>query len=182
MSALRTQWQQTNRKSLFIALAIALILGNSAYNIFNVGSAKTTEQEQSLAQLNRWKAEYEVLLPYQTEWERVLTPTKNIRDKDQLYKVLDLAKYGLSTNQEHMVSDKDVAITPNNTPINARRACLKTGGDHGFAITAPHFSPDLLDGLENLAKRRDIEIQNIQLTTENDTPKAIVDFCLVVRT
>lgn len=181
MSALHTGLQQMSRKSLAIALIASAILGNGAYTIHKELVGKADAQQASLSQINRWKQEYELLKPYQTEWNKTLTSTRDLTDLDRIFEAPNLKQYGLSTNRERIVMDKDEPMSLNGTPLQASRVCLKSSSDRGFSVTAPRFAPDLLNGLEELAKRRDVEIQNIQLTTENGTPKAVMDFCLVFR-
>jgi hypothetical protein len=175
-------WQQTSRKSLIFAILAAVILCNSAYDNYKILSLKSEQQQASLSKINRWKAEYEMLKPFQTEWNKTLIPTSDITDLYHVFNALDLERYGLSTNQERLNVEKIAQITPEGVPIHANRVCLKTAGDTGLAVTAPRFSPDLLNGLAKLADRRDVEIQNIQLAIENGMPKAVMDFCLVFRT
>jgi len=181
MSTLHTLVQQMSRKSLFFSLIAAAIFANGAYAIRNELVSKADSQQASLSQIKRWKAEYDILKPVQAEWNKTLTSTREITDLNRIYETLNLKKHGLNTNQERLIVDKIESVTPNSTLIQATRVCLKTSTDRGFAITAPRFAPDLLNGLEDLAKRRDVEVQNIQLTTENGTPKAVMDFCLVFR-
>lgn len=181
MSTLNTIWQQTNRKTLALSVVIALILISGAHTANQTLAEKAKQQQSALSQIKHWKAEYELLKPYQAQWDKKLTPTNEIKDLYHVYTTLDLQRYGLTTNQEHLIIDRIEPVTPNGTPINAIRSCLKTASDNGLSVTASRFSPDLLNGLERLADRRDVEIQNIQLTTENGAPKAVMDFCLIFR-
>lgn len=181
MNKLHTRLQQMSRKSLSIAIIASAIFANGAYTIHKELAGKAESQQASLSQINRWKQEYELLKPYQAAWNKALTSTSELTDRDRIFEAPSLQRYGLSTNRERIIMDKDEPMTSNGIPLQASRVCLKSVSDHGFAVTAPRFAPDLLNGIEELAKRRDVEIQNIHLTTENGTPKAVMDFCLIFR-
>lgn len=173
--------QYTHRSTLIVSLIAAVILGNSAFNDNQILAQKVEGQQSALNQINRWKAEYDALKPFQAKWDKTLAPTSQITDLYHIYIALDIERHGLKTDQELLIVYKIEPITLNGTPIHASRVCLKSIGDTGLAITAPHFSPDLLNGLKQLAERRDVEINNIQLGTQHNVPKATLDICLVFR-
>lgn len=177
----KTIIQRSNRTTLLVSILAALILCNSAYHHYAVMTDKATQQQTALSQINRWKAEYDALKPYQAMWDKTLLPTSQIYDLYHVYKALNI-QHGLQTDQERLLISKIEPVFLSNVPIHASRVCLTTAASTGLVITAPHFSPELLDGLKQLAARRDVEINNITLTTENGVPKAITDFCLIFRT
>lgn len=180
--SLSTLVQRSNRATLAIALIAAVILGSSAIEDYRTLADKADKQQSALSQINRWKTEYDALKPYQAEWDKTLTATSQITDLYHVYAALHIESHGLKTNQERLIVDKIESIVSSGTPIHASRVCLKTAPENGLSVTAPRFTPDLLDGLKQIAARRDVEINNIQLTTENGTPKALIDLCLIFRT
>lgn len=181
MSFLGITWQQTNRAGVAIAVVASFILLNGAYSGYKTLTNKAEQQHAALSQINRWKTEYELLKPVQARWNQTLAPTNEITDLYHIYNALKLASHGLHTDQERLLVEKIEPIVLNGVPLYATRVCLKTAAENGLAVYAPNFSPNLLDGLEQLADRHDVEIQNIVLTTENGMPKAIMDFCLIFR-
>lgn len=173
--------QHTNRATLGIALIAAVIIGNSTITDSRVITEKAAAQKQALSQINRWKAEYDALKPYQAQWNKALLPTAEIKDLYRVYAALDIERHGLKADQGNLLVDKIEPITLNETLIHAYRVCVRTATDVGLTVTAPRFSPDLLDGLKQLAARHDIEIGNIQLSAHNGAPKATMDLCLIFR-
>jgi len=178
---MRSLIQHTNRATLASAVIAALLIGNSAITDNRVIAEKAEGQKQALSQINRWKAEYDALKPYQAQWDKALLPTTEIKDLYRVYAALGIERHGLKADQGNLLVDKIEPITLNETPIHAYRVCVKTATDVGLTVTAPRFSPDLLEGLKQLAARHDIEIGNIQLSAHNGAPKATIDLCLIFR-
>ncbi|CAG0975685.1 hypothetical protein RHDC4_01568 [Rhodocyclaceae bacterium] len=182
MSNLAIYWQRANRKVFGVVALASLILAQSAFLNFGAVSAKAGQQNAALAELKRWKAEYEALKPVQAQWNETLPPISDITDRYHLFAALHLDKYGLTSSKEALLVRKPPEpVVVNGAPLNATRLCVSTGGEQGLALTAPRFSPDLLSGIDVLANRRDIEISNITLSTANGVPKAVIDLCMLFR-
>jgi len=67
------------------------------------------------------------------------------------------------------------------TPLDADRICLATAGHSGIIATADTIYPTLLNGLDQIAKRKDIEISAITLTATDHIAKATFPLCLRLR-
>jgi hypothetical protein len=173
--------RHTNRKALLAAFICAAVVANGAWKAYQIITAKAAEQQQSLTALNRWKAEYELLAPYQKQWTEMIAPHTSITDLYSVNHALRLDKYGLATDPMKLIVDRIAPMEQSGMSLGATRLCLKTAGETGVALTAPQFSPDLLRGLSVFAERRDIETGNITLTTANNAPKVIMGLCLILR-
>lgn len=180
-TSLGIYWQRGNRKLLLLTIAASLVIAQAAFTNYKVLARKANQQQTALSALKRWKAEYEVLLPVQSQWEKTLPPVKNITDIYRLYGALQLHRYGLTTDPERLVIKQPEQVAVNGVPLNATRICISSAGETGLALSAPRFSPDLLSGIDALANRRDVEISNIVLSAANGVPKAVLDLCLVFR-
>lgn len=181
MNTTTAYWQRTNRKVLGVVTLASFIALQAAQTNFEVVNQKANQQKAALAELKRWKSEYEALLPIQTQWNSSLPPAGNIKDKYSLFNAIRLEEYGLSSDQEKLDIKKIDPIVSNGVALNATRICVSSAGETGLAVTAPHFS-ELLTGLDELTHRRDIEISNVTLAVANGTPRAVVNMCLVFRT
>ncbi|MBN9424613.1 MAG: hypothetical protein BGO63_15255 [Candidatus Accumulibacter sp. 66-26] len=181
MSTTTAYWQRTNRKVLGIVAVASFITLQAAHVNYEVVGQKAAQQKTALAELKRWKSEYEALLPIQTKWNNSLPSVSNIKDKYSLFDAIRLKEYGLSSDREKLDIKKIDSIASNGVALNATRICVNSAGESGLTVTAPHFS-ELLTGLDELTHRRDIEVSNITLAVANGAPKAVVNMCLVFRT
>lgn len=181
MSSMPFNWQRTNRTLLTVVCIAGALLCQSAYTNYMALETKAKQQASALSQLKRWKSEYEALRPFQTQWDSTLPPVKDITDIYRVFTAIRLDEYGLSTNQEHLVIKKIDPVLSNGISLNATRICINSAGETGLAVTAPRFAPDLLNGIDGLLKRRDIEVTNIVLSAVSGVPKAVLDLCLVFR-
>lgn len=177
----RTYWQRGDKTVFAVVATIAVILGQTGWTNSQILSQKAQKQQQSLAELKRWKSEYEALLPIQRQWEEAIPSARNINDIYSLYNAIGLEKYGLASNQEKLSVKNIEPLTAKGSPLGAQRVCINSAGENGLALTAAHFS-DLLTGMDGLIRRRDISVTNITLSAAGGTPKAVVDLCLLFRT
>ena len=172
----------TNLRTLMFSVALAIVLLSAAYPAYNIVYRKAIAQTASLNQLTRWKSEYETLRPVQAEWDRLLVPAAQITDIDSLLRVVGLEKYGFTVENEKLtVTAPETVKTPDETPLDADRVCLATAGQPGVAVTADTIYPTLINGLDRLAKRKDIEIKSMTLASKGRTATAMILLCLHLR-
>lgn len=164
-----------------LAVLFALILAYYGYATYQTVNEKAEAQSRSVQQLTRWKAEYTSLLPYRTQWDKQIPPASMVNDIYSLHKILALDSYGLQADATKITVTKIEAISISEIPIATTRVCLATAGYPGIRVTAPFIYPDFITALEALAKRRDIEIASLTITTVDGVASAILPICLRIR-
>ena len=139
-------------------------------------------QEGHTERLQRWKVAYEALLPVHEEWQRTFASTREIQDILGLYDRININQSGVDVSPETLVLQSATRVKLGGQDIGLNRVCLSSKGDNGLLMRAETFS-DLLNGIENLAEREDIEIGRIQLGSGKDArPQAVAqDFCALLR-
>lgn len=168
-------------KLFFFSLAIAAILGNAAYTAYTIVDAKAVGQNTAFDQLSRWKAEYDSLRPFQVQWEQQIQPASQVEDLYSILKIAALDTYGFTVDTATLIVTKiESVIAADSTPLQTDRVCLASAGQSGIVVTADNIYPTLITGLNQLAKRKDVEIASITFSTTN-TNRGTATFQLCIR-
>lgn len=171
-----------NLRAMIFSAAFAAVLLYAAYPAYTTVDKKAASQTASLNQLTRWKSEYETLLPIQAEWDKLLVPAAQVNDIDTLLRIVGFPKYGFNVETDKIAVNSPEALEANDkTPLAADRVCLVTAGQPGVVVTADTIYPTLINGLDQLARRKDVEIKSITLTSKGRTATATIGLCLHLR-
>lgn len=164
-------------KPILFGCVIAGIFAYAGFTAYETVATKARAQASSLGQLSRWKSEYESLRPFQAKWDQLLPASASINSLYDLRGVVNFEQYGLQVDLGTLA----LTVSPimrEGVPLLADRVCLTTSGQPGVVATAANIYPTLIAGLDGLARRKDIEISNLTLTSSGQSARAIFPLCV----
>lgn len=165
---------------LVMALVVAAIPAMTGLKTYKTLTQKAADQRAETERVNRWKSSVQALGSTITEWQTTYRPASSVPDLYTLASYLGITESGLSADTDNITIAKDESIKSNGIELGLTKLCL-ANGNQGFVVKA--FSYDaLLDGINHLAHRKDIYLDNIAIVSDNGSPQAnIGDLCVYVR-
>lgn len=164
--------------SLIVSIAIAGVLGSSGYHGYLAMREKAQDQAQAVADFRKWKADYTSLLPVDEKWKTSLRSVAEAKDLLSVYELLGKAP---TTNPDALLVEKIEPFKQAEHLLFATRVCLGSTGGSGVTFDAPNFT-QLMDGLDVLAKRPDVQMGAVRLTQGLGKAKAsVTGLCLLLR-
>jgi len=181
---LSTLLRKSDHWSLMASAVLVIMLVMSANDLHTSMATLVARQETITDNLKRWMASYRALQPIKTEWAETLKGASEL-DLLALYKALDIESSGLMGNADKLLVDKIERLKFNNLELDASLVYVYTSGGtgSGFVVTAPSWH-ELVNGLDQLAHRRDLHMQAIIMEVGRDdaAPTAIIhDLAIVIR-
>lgn len=165
---------------LVLAFALAGIFTFGGISSYKILAAKAKEQTAVTESVIRWKRSYMALAGTQERWKKTYPAASHIPDLWTLISLLDLRKLGLKADTDTLVLKTDEQLKANNVPLGLTKLCLGTSQD-GFLVEANSYD-ELLKGVDRLAHRADIYVDNIAIMGDRDVPQAkIADLCMLLR-
>lgn len=175
----------TNGKTLPIIAAciMAALMVSQGVKTYKAANEKALAQDGVTESVLRWKQSYMALSSSIKRWDDSYRKEESVQDLATLYSLIDLKKYGLTSDTDGIVLNKVDPVTQNNTPIGLTRICMGNGsGDGTSLIVRAGTYQALFSGIDKLAKRSDIYIGNISVQGDKDIPTArLGDFCVFLR-
>jgi hypothetical protein len=169
---------------IFCAVAVAAVLLISGLSARKTLLEKATQEDAVIASLLDWKEKYLGLQPTEAEWVKTFVSYKDNRDIRALINVVDLRTAGLTGDTDYTVVSKVEKITglgSNSVDLGLTKICLGMNGQPAFVVKAPTYH-ELIDGIHELAGRRDLLIGSIDIKGNGAMPSAALDgFCILVR-
>lgn len=163
-----------------LAVALAAVFALAGIKSYQLLSAKAKEQTAVTESVMRWKRSYMALGGTQDRWKKTYRAASSIPDLLTLIGLLDLQATGLKANTDLLVLKTDEQVKGNNIPLGLTKLCLGTGQD-SFLVEAGSYD-ELLRGVDRLAHRADIFVDNISIVGDKDVPQArIGDLCILLR-
>lgn len=163
---------------LGIALAGVLVIGG--INGHKTMSAKAKEQDGITESVVRWKRSYMALAGTQERWVKTYKSATGIPDLLSLVSLLNLPDYYLSANTDELVLKSVEQVTANGVELGLTKLCMSTEQEH-FVVEAGTYDA-LLKGVEKLASRKDLYLDNISILGDKPIPQArIGELCLLLR-
>ena len=174
---------QTKKIAYFLAIFGALIFGYEGVRGYQVMSAKASQQEEVTETMQRFKSSFMALADSRSKWDKSYHRESSVQDIVSLFALVELEKYGLTTDADSLVLSKVEQVTGSNAPIGLTKICISSGSMDSFALVvqAPNYQ-NLMTGIGQLAKRPDIYLGNIDVKGDKQIPIAkLGDFCLLLR-
>lgn len=174
--------KQGNSSVVLLALSVALagVLVSGGVSNYRTLSSKAKEQEAITESVMRWKRSYLALAGTQERWKKTYRAASSIPDLLTLISMLDLSSLGLKADTDKLVLKTDEQVTANNVPVGLTKLCIGTGQEN-FTVEAGSYD-QLLKGIDKLAHRSDLFVDNISIMGDKDVPQArIGDLCLLLR-
>lgn len=165
---------------LSVALAaVCLLKGNEALSVL---TEKAKAQAVVTDSVERWKQQYLALGDTAKQWDEAFKPESSVQDMLTLLSLVRLNEYGLMTDIDKTALAKYEPVAHNGSPVGLMRICLMTFGTNGGLEVSSGSYQRLFDGIDQLAKRRDIDIGNINVVGNKERPVAVLgDFCVILR-
>lgn len=166
--------------SLITAGVLIVILSINGHDFKKSISIPIAGQQANTDNLKLWLSNYHTLELREKDWKETL---KTVASQDLLvlYNTLNLDSVGLMSNADQLLIDKVEPLSFNDTELEASLTYVYTKGSTGLLVTASTWQA-LFMGIEQLASRRDIQIQAITMVTNNDkTPTSIINLAIVLR-
>ena len=174
--------KQGNSSLLLLMLSVALagVLVSGGVSSYRTLSSKAKEQQDITESVMRWKRSYLALAGTQERWKKTYPAASSIPDLLTLISLLDLPSLGLKADTDKLVLKTDEQVTANNVPVGLTKLCIGTGQEN-FVVEAGSYDL-LLKGVDRLAHRSDLFVDNISVVGDKDVPQArIGDLCMLLR-
>lgn len=172
---------RTGKLASLAALALFAVLIYSAWQAYSTLQSKAAGQKDALAAFGQWQSNYTALQPVQKRWDSTFTGAAAITDRRAIYRLLDIEGAGLSADMDKMNVDKIEKVTAAGIEIGLVKACLTSAGEAGLSVNGDSYA-QLLSGIDRIAKRRDIQVESISVSSDKGMPKAVLGgFCMMVR-
>jgi hypothetical protein len=170
----------SNAIVLLLSVALAAVLGIAGVQGYKTMSNKAKEQTAITESVVRWKRSYMALAGTQDRWEKTYKAASGIPDMLTLVSLLNLTAYNLSADTDQLVLKSDEQVTANGEVLGLTKLCLGTGQEN-FIVEADSYGR-LLAGVEQLARRSDVFLDNISVVGDKAVPQArIGEMCLLLR-
>lgn len=165
---------------LMLAIALAAIIALGGINSYKILAAKAKEQGLVTEKIIRWKQSYMALVGTQERFKKTYPAASSIPDLLTLASLLNLPALGLRANTDMLVLNSDESIILNGVEIGLTKLCLGTG-QQNFLVDANSYD-ELLGGIDKLAHRADLVLDNISVVGDKDVPQArIGQLCILLR-
>ncbi|MCP4022659.1 MAG: hypothetical protein GY729_12520 [Desulfobacteraceae bacterium] len=162
-------------------IILCVVTINSTKQALRLSKKKIKAQHENNVALDRFKSIYDGLKPVKDNWNTTYQDSAKFKDHLRLYEMLGIERYGLKSDAEKLNPKEIERVYYQGTNIGLDRICLKSKNASGFLITANSFS-DMMKGLDNLTKRKDIRMDNIKLVLQKQQPSAVIEnFCVLFR-
>jgi hypothetical protein len=166
--------------SLITAGVLIVILSINGHDVKIAFSIPVAGQQANTDNLKLWLSNYHALELRENDWKETLK-TLASQDLVVLFNTLNLDSIGLMSNADKLLIDKVERLSFNDTELEASLTYVYTEGSSGLLVTASTWQA-LFMGIEQLASRRDIQIQAITMVTNNaKTPTSIINLAIVLR-
>lgn len=178
--------QKRRSMALLFSLVFSGIMLMQAWNYHFIIQGKSIAQELIIEGLNRWKQQYLAVNESRIKWENSYLHEDKIQDVAALIQLVDFPAAGLTSDPDTIALTKVEQVTQDqksDMPLGLTRICMSSGTADGYSlqVSAPTYQL-LLDGLDRLAKRPDIQIGSISVEGDKKVPIAkLGDFCVLLR-
>lgn len=163
-----------------LALALAVVLLNFGYRSYQTLAAKTREQNVITEAVVRWKHSYLALAGTQERWSHAYRAGSTIPDMLSLVAMLNLPAYGLTAGTDTLVIKSADPVKVNQVELGLTKLCLSNSASY-FAVESSSYEA-LLQGLDQLARRPDIQIDDVSIVGDKAAPQAkLGQLCLLFR-
>ncbi|MQA40762.1 hypothetical protein [Rugamonas aquatica] len=163
-----------------LSLSLALVLTQAGLKGYATLAAKAKEQNAITDSVVRWKHSYLALAGTQERWGKTYRAASTIPDMLSLVALMDLPAYGLRASTDTLVLKTAEQLKANNIELGLTKLCLGTAAEH-FVVEAGSYDA-LLRGLDKLAHRADVVVDNVSIVGEKEVPQAkLGELCLLFR-
>lgn len=172
--------QGTDRWALLSAIVLCILLGMSGQTLYTSVGNIINRQQTITDNLRRWVASYRALQPVELEWREKLKSATAL-DLLALYNAINPESAGLASDADTMLVEKIDRVVSSGVEPGASHVYVVTAGHAGFVVTAPSWH-ELINGLETLAYRRDIQMTAVTMEAshDDDAPTAIIHGLAIV--
>lgn len=164
----------------YAALFVAGVLLWSGYDSYQILQNKSAAQVDASAELDRYMDSYKALSPVRARWNQLYKDSRQVQDIHGVYKLIDLEGAGLFGMPDRMGLQKNERVAASGVDIGLSKVCPNAVENKGFLISAPSTAL-LLGGIDQLAKRRDIELQSVHIRQTGGSIEAVLGLCVLVR-
>lgn len=170
----------SNLLGWLLASAAAAILLQAGVLGYRQLADKAHQQSSISSSVARWKHSYLALAGTQERWEKSFQSVEQLPDLLSVARLLRLADYGLHANSDALELKSAEPVQSNGIALGLNKLCLGTGGD-SFVIEAANYET-LFSGLEKLAQRHDLLVDNVRIVGEKSVAQARIGLmCLYFR-
>lgn len=172
-------------RSVILGLVAASLFAYTGYEGMAVLLRKAKEQDAATNVVTQWKAGYDALSKSREAWLKRYPDMGRFNDLLGLMRNVQLERYGLSADPDSLASLKVEDVERSGVNLGLTRVCVGSTSatdSAGLLVTASNYS-SLLEGIERLAKRSDVEISSITVSSsESAAAQATLGgFCLLLR-
>ena len=174
---------QTKKLAYFLAIFVAMIFAYEGVRGYQVLLAKAVQQDEVTETMLHFKSAFMALADSRAKWDKSYRRESSVQDIVSLFSIVELGKYGLAADTDSLVLSKVEQVTGSNAPLGLTKICISSGSmdSFGLVVQAPNYQ-NLMTGIEQLAKRPDIYLGNIEVKGDKQIPIAkLGDFCLLLR-
>lgn len=169
-----------NKTLTYAAVLIAGILCWKGYDANQILTTKYANQVDAREKLERYIESYKALLPARDRWNEVYKNAKSIRSIHDAYKAINIESVGLYGLPDKMAIQKVARVQSAGVDLGLVKICPRAGNTSGFMVGAPTTAL-MIEGVEKLAQRRDIELETISITQATGKIEAVLGLCLLLR-
>jgi len=162
---------------LFGFAALLLVYGMEMQEIFT----KRIEQQQNITRnVSQVKATYDALKPTIKAWENSFTDSEDIISIISLFRALNIGSSGLVSHGNDFIEGSLGSVTYQGADLGLMKRCIKNSGT-GF-IAESNSLINLMNGIERLESRKDVEWNTLTISVKNGTPTVVFDeLCVHLR-
>lgn len=173
----------TNKRvSIIVGALIALAFISHAPSVWVTLGNLRMAQIESNERFESWRLSYEALLPVNDVW--VSTYPASVVDLMELYQRVNLEKHGLAADVDTIMQTDAQKVEVRGFDVGLSKLCIGSGGWDASIRLSSASAISLKDGIEGLAKRKDIEMGSMTFAFDKQTNRPYVDvngLCLRVR-
>lgn len=177
-----------NNKTLITITAVVLsgMLCFYGWKLHAVFISKANAQLEVVESLNRWSQQYLAMEDVKKNWESNFEPESKVKHISGLYDLIGFMKYGLQNDKDSISLSglsQVMQQTQKDMPLGLTKICMTNGSLDSTAVIvgADNYS-QLLNGIEKIANRKDIIIDNVTIQGDKNVPIArLGGFCIQVR-
>lgn len=172
--------------SILFSLIFAGMLFSQGRDLHKILNDKTSQQNAVVDGLVRFKQQFLAVNESRIKWESNYLREDKATDRAALIKYLNFNQYELFSDPDSIALTKVEQVkadAKSDIEIGITRYCMSSGTGDGSALQVSASSyKKLLDGLDLLSKRPDIQIGSISIGGNRTEPiAALGGFCILLR-
>lgn len=165
----------------FFCLVFALIFIGGGLQVRETILSSAFAQEANTRELIRWKSAYQALKHINNTWKKEFVPLGEVNDLVGLYRRFDMEETGLKVDRKTLRVSDISQVKFDGRNLGLARICVD--GERGRGLAARERSASaLLNGVQRLEQRRDVEFSGATLSSDDNGVKLTVNnLCFLLR-